>query len=62
MPIYTYTCYNCNKEFDKLVLDIKNKQNEVVCPHCTGLAKRKEIYSAGCNGQYLVWNRVGAGS
>lgn len=60
MPIYSYTCQKCQKEFDKLILSIKNTQNETLCPECNGLAKRKEIYAAGCNGQYMVFCRVGS--
>jgi putative FmdB family regulatory protein len=32
MPLYTYLCQDCDKEFEALVFD----GDEVSCPHCQG--------------------------
>jgi putative FmdB family regulatory protein len=38
MPIYEYICEDCQKHFEKIVL---NKQQEIACPKCGG--KRNAI-------------------
>ena len=33
MPIYEYTCQECDQEFEKFVRSITAK-TEITCPHC----------------------------
>ena len=47
MPIYTYTCKNCKKEFDKFIKNINNKQHKIPCPDCKELAERKTVNRIG---------------
>jgi putative FmdB family regulatory protein len=51
MPIYTYMCQEpaCHKVFDKLVFDVKERDN-VICEHCGGKTVRREIYPFGTEG------------
>ncbi|RLG91320.1 zinc ribbon domain-containing protein [Candidatus Bathyarchaeota archaeon] len=33
MPIYEFSCTRCEREFEKLILSAKEKE-EIRCPHC----------------------------
>jgi len=46
MPIFEYTCRDCKKSFEELVL---GQEEEVVCPHC-GSAKTEKLMSC-CRGK-----------
>ena len=41
MPIFEYTCRDCGKAFEELVL---GQEEAVVCPHC-GSAKTEKLMS-----------------
>jgi len=34
MPLYTYLCQDCKKEFDKLISIRKAEEEEIPCPDC----------------------------
>ena len=40
MPIYEYTCQDCNTQFEKFVRSMTAKA-EVKCPHCAGTHVKK---------------------
>jgi len=42
MPIWDYTCYNCNKDFEELV---QRNQKDVPCPNCKSLNTKKLLIS-----------------
>ena len=44
MPIYEYTCEDCDHCFEKLVF---SEDEEICCPCCSG-RKTKKLMSAGC--------------
>jgi putative FmdB family regulatory protein len=40
MPIYEYTCKDCDTHFEKFVRSMM-ATNEVTCPHCGGTHTKK---------------------
>ena len=61
MPIYTYKCESCQKEFDDIVLNSNPPIKEKVCPFCiNGVAKRVIMVKTNMNAQYLTFDRVGS--
>jgi len=40
MPIYEYTCNDCNSQFEKFVRSI-TQQEQVQCPECGGTHVKK---------------------
>ncbi len=51
MPIYEYTCLDCETQFEKLVRSM-SQANEVVCPECGGVHVKKgwSLFGARVNG------------
>jgi len=49
MPIYEYICDECQRPFEKLVL---NKQQEIACPSCASKKNtlKLSVFSASTNG------------
>jgi len=44
MPIYEYTCANCNKDFETLVF---RSDEEVSCPRCKGTDVHRLMSACG---------------
>ncbi len=40
MPIFEYQCQNCEKDFEQIILNPKNK---VKCPHCQSSKVNKKL-------------------
>ena len=40
MPIYEYTCTDCESQFEKFVRSM-NSQPKITCPHCGGTHVKK---------------------
>ncbi len=40
MPIYEYTCQDCNTQFEKFVRSMA-AEIEIACPHCSGTHVKK---------------------
>ena len=51
MPIYSYRCIKCNKEFDLLV-GVSAQKTEMVCPGCGSgdIEKTLSVFSAVVDG------------
>ena len=51
MPIYEYTCKNCDKRFEELVRAM-NVDAKVACPDCgsTKTAKAMSVFAVGAEG------------
>ena len=52
MPIYTYTCSECNKSWDDIqTLSNADKPIKEACPHCEACncVKRESVYSTNMN-------------
>lgn len=36
MPLYEYTCKDCNKDFAVVLTLAEHERGQVACPHCKG--------------------------
>jgi putative FmdB family regulatory protein len=54
MPIYEYTCQDCETQFEKFVRSMLSKI-EVECPHCGGTHVKKgwSTFGTGTSGASL---------
>jgi putative FmdB family regulatory protein len=50
MPIYEYTCQDCDTQFEKFVRSMTSKV-EVKCPHCGGTHVKKgwSVFGTGAS-------------
>jgi len=62
MPIYEYTCKDCNTEFEKYVRSM-TAEVEVRCPHCGGTHVKKgwSVFGSGSlEGSLGGWDAAGS--
>jgi putative FmdB family regulatory protein len=54
MPIYEYTCQDCDTHFEKFVRSMTSS-NEIKCPHCSGTHVKKgwSTFGTGSGGNGL---------
>lgn len=58
MPIIEYTCENCGKSFEEIVLSRKDIKEELECPDCNTSTKKQDFPSThGFNAQDLIRSR-----
>lgn len=50
MPLYTFNCLKCNKNYDEITeWDETEKYKGVKCPHCKSKKKKRTFdYDVGC--------------
>lgn len=49
MPIYEYTCQDCEAQFEKFVRSMTGRQ-DITCPHCGGSHTKKSWSVFGMGG------------
>ena len=54
MPIYEYTCSECNTQFEKFVRSMTGKV-EAKCPHCGSTHTKKGWSLFGTGNRMEVW-------
>lgn len=59
MPIYEYTCQDCDHRFEKFVRSMSSKV-EAVCPQCGGTRTRKGWSTFGTAGGNFSLGGLGA--
>lgn len=52
MPIYSYHCPNCYKDFEKMVPTVADGDKIPACPNCDGVECRKSITAPSLHMRY----------